>query len=40
MERPALAIDYEPIGDLLSLSNGGLSTGVSTPVTMEPASSP
>ena len=36
MERPALEIDYEPIGDLLSLSNGGLSTGVSTPVTMEP----
>ena len=36
MERPAPEIDYEPIGDLLSLSNGGLSAGVSTPVTMEP----
>ena len=36
MERAALEIDYEPIGDLLSLSNGGHSTGVSTPVTMEP----
>ena len=36
MERPALEIDYEPIGDLLSLSNGGLSAGVATPVTMEP----